>query len=347
MSFSAEEYFCMSHPSLQTKFLSLPVVMEQLPGTPTPSLSGVSCENCFISYGDFCVVYSGKLDLLIAFAQRHGLILAEKKCPNCDSVCRIDYNKLAFRCDHSVVTRGKRKRRCSFYVSCFKGTWFANAKLDTETNLKFVFLFLQKAFSFEFVAFELKLSKPTIVDWCSFCREVVISWLLKRSQKIGGPGLTVEIDESKFGKRKYNVGRAIEGQWVFGGICRETRDVFFVPVEDRTSDTLLGVIQEYIAEGTTIISDCWKAYNCLEQEGYNHLTVNHSVNFVDPVTGAHTNTIERTWRDIKSLVPKYGRKKCFFVGYLAVAYFKLVITDPSKRLHNFMHAAAELYPPTP
>ena len=36
-----------------------------------------------------------------------------------------------------------------------------------------------------------------------------------------------------------------------------------------------------------------------------------------------------------------------FIGYLAVACFKLVVTDPSKRLHNFLLAAADLYPPSP
>ena len=70
----------------------------------------VPCENCVISYGDFCVVYSGKVDLLVAFAQRHGLIWAEKKCPNCDNVCGIDYDRLSFRCDRSVRSRGKRRR---------------------------------------------------------------------------------------------------------------------------------------------------------------------------------------------------------------------------------------------
>ena len=166
---------------------------------------------------------------------------------------------------------------------------------------------------------ELGVSKPTINDWCSFGREVCVNWVFSRCKKIGGEGKVVEIDESKFGKRKYNVGRVVEGQWVFGGICRDTRHFFMVPVPDRTSDTLLAIIKEYIEPGT-IISDCWKAYDCLGSEGYTHLKVNHKLNFVDPKTGAHTNRIERHWRDAKNLVPKYGRRKAHFVGYLSVAY---------------------------
>ena len=39
----------------------------------------ISCENCFLSYGDFCVLYSGKSDLLLVpvFAQWHEVILSE------------------------------------------------------------------------------------------------------------------------------------------------------------------------------------------------------------------------------------------------------------------------------
>ena len=82
-----------------------------------------------------------------------------------------------------------------------------------------------------------------------------------------------------------------------------------VPVKDRTAETLMGVIKQYIASGSSISSDFWKAYQCLDKEGYKHLTVNQSINFVDPETQAHTTTIERLWRGTKNLVPKYGRRK--------------------------------------
>jgi len=41
----------------------------------------------------------------------------------------------------------------------------------------------------------------------------------------------------------------------------------------RKSETLLALITEWILPGTTIISDCWRSYDCLEDEGYVHLKV--------------------------------------------------------------------------
>ena len=124
-------------------------------------------------------------------------------------------------------------------------------------------------------------------------------------------------------------------------------EFFMVPVADRTSDTLLDIITEYIEPRSTIILYCWKAYDCLSKQGYQHLKVNHSVDFVDPDTAAHSNTNEWHWRDNKHLVPKYGRRKAHFVGYLAASYFKLHYTDPTRRLHYFSKVAAELYLPSP
>ena len=52
----------------------------------------------------------------------------------------------------------------------------------------------------------------------------------QKSRPIGGPNTIVEIDEGKFGKRKYNRGRLVDGQLVLGGLCRETKECFLVPV---------------------------------------------------------------------------------------------------------------------
>ncbi len=40
--------------------------------------------------------------------------------------------------------------------------------------------------------------------------------------------------------------------------------------------------------------------------GMSHQTVNHSINFEDPTTGAHTQTIEGTWSQVKFMMRKRG-----------------------------------------
>ncbi|KAL4121095.1 hypothetical protein QTP88_013669 [Uroleucon formosanum] len=90
---------------------------------------------------------------------------------------------------------------------------------------------------------------------------------------------------------------------------------------NRNATILLAIIKEWIKPGTTIISDCWKAYNTLNNEGYTHMTVNHSLHFKDPETGVHSNTIESSWRHSKHPCRITVVKKTFYAGYLA----KLII----------------------
>lgn len=209
---------------------------------------------------------------------------------------------------------------------------------------------------------EIKTSHSTVVDWSSFCREVCLDWVFENRRQIGGPGTIVEIDESKFGRRKYNRGRLVEGQWIFGGVQRGNSGNFFVvPVENRDADTLIQIIREWILPGTTIISDCWKAYNTLEHEGFLHLRVNHSVEFVDTAdsgqihldnlrklagqaVSVHTQTIERKWLSLKYSIPTFGRRKYHFEGYFAEHIFKSNFPR-SRRICEFFKRAALLYPP--
>ena len=123
--------------------------------------------------------------------------------------------------------------------------------------------------------------EETLVDWYNLCREVCSEALEKENAKVGGPGKIVEIEESKFGKRKYEKGRREDGVWVFGRIERNTKNRFLASVEDRSADTPIPVIKKHVLPGKTIISDCWKAYSRLKEEGYEHQTVNHSKDLVN------------------------------------------------------------------
>ncbi|XP_011867709.1 PREDICTED: uncharacterized protein LOC105561931 [Vollenhovia emeryi] len=243
------------------------------------------------------------------------------------------------------VHKRRVSKRCNFYRTARVGTWFHQSNLDIATICKIVACFLMfRHPRQDDTVDETGVASPTIIDWFSFCREVCVFWVDKHSEKLGGPGHTVEIDEAKIGKRKYNRGRLIKGNWIFGGYERESKKVFIVPVENRTEETLLKCIKEWILPGTTIVSDCWKSYNCLSNEGFQHLTVNHSYNFVDPESGAHTQHIERVWREVQGNIPKYGTKSEHYVGYLSEFLFKRTYSR-LERIEAFFKTIAELYPP--
>ena len=108
---------------------------------------------------------------------------------------------------------------------------------------------------------EIKSSK-TAVDWASFCREILLADFVDNFEPLGGEGRTVEIDESKFGKRKFWRGHRVEGVWVFDALKRETGRVFMQTVEKRDAQTLIPLLEKWVLPKTTVISDCWKAYNC-------------------------------------------------------------------------------------
>ena len=58
--------------------------------------------------------------------------------------------------------------------------------------------------------------------------------------------------------------------------------------------------------GTIVHTDQWPSYNGLTAAGYTHLTVNHDIQFVNPLTGVHTNTQEGLWHNVKKNMD--GRK---------------------------------------
>ena len=89
-----------------------------------------------------------------------------------------------------------------------------------------------------------------------------------------------------------------------------------------TREALLAIIQRKCLSVSTIHSDEQRAYSTLGEHGFNHATVNHSENFVNPEDGTHTQNIERFWLTLKNKIVKNMRGTTLDLDtYLAEAWF--------------------------
>ncbi|VDD88175.1 unnamed protein product [Enterobius vermicularis] len=145
------------------------------------------------------------------------------------------------------------------------------------------------------------ISSTIIVSYFKAFRYVCVSYFNARPVKLNGPGKVVGIDETVLACRKNNKGKLFPHQWCFGGIGMDSNECFIVAVEYRDAATLVPLVRQYILSGTTVMSDKWAAYDGSQDlpERYQHLTVNHKLHFIDPLSGACTNTIESLWQKFK------------------------------------------------
>ena len=121
-----------------------------------------------------------------------------------------------------------------------------------------------------------------------------------------------------------------------------------VPIERRNAETLLPLIEQYILPNTTIVSDMWKAYNGVDalMPGYEHFTVNHEENFVDPTDhGVHTQSIESSWQKFKqSKKQSYGWPSALFSSYIEDYIWRKEFGGVNDVFYNIWNLISEIYP---
>jgi transposase-like protein len=147
---------------------------------------------------------------------------------------------------------------------------------------------------------------------------LVASTLESDDTIVGGPGVVVQVDETKVGKRKYNRGHRVEGAWVVVGVeMTADRRVFAEVVPDRSEGTIAIVLSRHIAQGSILQTDCWRSYNLSARIfALEHRTVNHSEGFVNRETGVNTNMVEGTNYAIKRAIPNRNRNNAFIEPFL-------------------------------
>eukprot|EP00731_Ephydatia_muelleri_P013452 Em0007g762a len=183
------------------------------------------------------------IDTTIQWCKRNGLLARSQECSACHipmhwEVYDRGIDGYRWRCPNKCCRKVKSIRHDS---------WFSQSHLTLEQILEVTFLWTED------------MPGETV-------RKRVCAVYMDQieTEKIGGVGKVVEIDESKFGKRKYNRGRRREGQWVLGGVERGSDEMFMQIVP---SATLLPVIIANVKPGTEIHTDEWRSYARLNRRG--------------------------------------------------------------------------------
>ena len=256
----------------------------------------------------------------ICWCARYGLVRNSMRCEHCD----VDMSFQRRNAGDYVDGYMWCCRLCRSHRNLRKDSFFSGSHLQLAQLLDILYFWSTQTKQAD-VSLETGVSCHTLVDWQNFIRDICCQYLLDHPVEMGGPGRTVEVDESKFMHRKYHRGAYRKGHWVLGMVERESNLCMMVEVENRTAETLLPIIARHVLPGTRILTDGWAAYNQLPQ----HEVVNHRLHFVDPNDPTlHTNTIEGSWGHVKTKFrAMHGTSDGLFNSHLQEFLWRRVFQD--------------------
>ncbi|KAG1544962.1 hypothetical protein G6F49_010938 [Rhizopus delemar] len=257
----------------------------------------------------------------------------------CQKVCvlrnRAENGRLTYYCaggldidenGDTIGHPGRKSRVCTY------NSVFYNRKCMTNYTLSVMYDYLKDS-SITNICNSHGMSRPAVTSLANDLRLMMLSDYnahnRQEEHKLGSNVRChhIQIDESKFGKRKNHRGHRVEGIWVFGMVeCLvpiNEADRFYTYTDHRTGDQELRPREER-DENTGEILDNTNAYNDGNFFFARHQVVNHSLDFatVDQVQGnqgsfsglpisgkIHTNMIESMWAPLKAFIKPRNRTK--------------------------------------
>lgn len=225
-------------------------------------------------------------------------------------------------CTHTYMTAEGRYicKDCAKHFSVTVGTIFENTKVSLRKWFMAMYLVSshKKGVSSLQLSRDIKVTQKTA--WFMLHK---IRGLYGQSDAISLGG-EVEMDEMYLGGRETNKheskrtegtqGRSTKTKTpIFGMIEREGK-VVAMKVENTQGATLMPIVSQFVESGSTTYTDEASIYHKLEQNGYNHVFVNHSQREYVRAKDIHTNSIEGFWAHFKRVV--FSTYHCVSKDYL-------------------------------
>lgn len=207
------------------------------------------------------------------------------------------------RSDGRFICKG-----CGDNFSVLVGTIFENTKVPLTKWFMAMYLISSHKKGISSLQLSRDISVTQKTAW--FMLQKIRSLYSQNTDELHGQ---VECDETYVGGKETNKhgSKKVQGtqgrstktkEGVFGMVERNTGKVVAMRIPDSKSATLIGIINDFVKEGSRIYTDEYIGYHSLmDSECYAHSSVNHkNKEFVDGES--HTNTIEGFWSQLKRMI---------------------------------------------
>ena len=225
-------------------------------------------------------------------------------------------------CTHTYMTAEGRYicKDCAKHFSVTVGTIFENTKVSLRKWFMAMYLVSshKKGVSSLQLSRDIKVTQKTA--WFMLHK---IRGLYGQSDSVSLNG-EVEMDEMYLGGRETNKheskrtegtqGRSTKTKTPIFGMIERDGKVVAMKVENTQGATLMPIVSQFVEQGTTTYTDEASIYHKLEQNGYNHVFVNHSQREYVRAKDIHTNSIEGFWAHFKRVV--FSTYHCVSKDYL-------------------------------
>jgi transposase-like protein len=215
-------------------------------------------------------------------------------------------NVTCVHCGHDKIytLKGATKRfkcaGCRKQFSATKGSIFENSPIALQTWFAAIYLITshKKGISSHQLARDLSLTQKSA--WFVLQR---VRFALKSGSFNHSSGAVLQMDETFIGGKAKNkhksVAKFADNKTPVIGMIEQGGKVIAEKSKDVKAESLMPFIAKHVNKtDSTIVTDSWRAYDRLNDMGYNHITVNHMQGeYV--WNGYHTNGIENFWSIFK------------------------------------------------